>query len=126
MSRPESIQHYESRWKDYADLMEKNEWDNKRTVLRTMIDQIFGAGSHLQVIYENIKSIKDKTYDDTTKSMETNNELREKIMLLAARVDKLERPVSNNSRQLSCQSPYEVSDLYMPFNPSHTTTQRQW
>ena len=82
---------------------EKKKKDIQDGIISTMT-------ARLKTAEEAIKANRIKAFVDSTNSIGAENELREKIMKLTVRVDKLEKPMSTH-RSLSYQSPYHVSDL---------------
>ena len=104
-------------WKKFQDQVRHNtdtiERQNEETkkkgitlqdgIISIMIDQLKAAEAA-------IKTNQRKASDDRTKSMNAENEFREKMNRLTARVEKLEKPISSH-RPYSYQGPYFVSDL---------------
>ena len=73
-----------------------------------LLEDMWGAGSHLHVIYESLYAIEEKALETDKvlrEALETDNELREKVIELTARMEKLE---SSNNRPLSCKNRYEA------------------
>jgi len=138
MSRPEHKNFNDPIWKQFSDqprhkeTMDKPNEEMKKSgltvmdgIISVMIDKIMSAEEKIQSINAKvdkleltIKSNQDTTYDDRSKSINTENDFREKIMKLTTRVDKLDKPMSSH-RSLSYQSPYHVSDLYLPLKPTY-------
>ena len=101
------------------EFFKKNGIDVKDGIIHLMIDKLVGAETEINAINDRHNKYVDRARKGEHRQYDTIGELR-------VRVDKLEQMIKDMKRTttktppLSYDSPYQVSDLYMPPKSSYT------
>jgi len=85
-------------WEEYHYILKMFDDGMLKNACWNLLEDMWGAGGHLHELYESVYALKEK-------ALQTDNELREKVLELTARVEQLE---SSNIRPLSCKNNYEA------------------